>query len=154
MGTDTVLMPETHGDSVGKVGKNVPCKANADPAPKGSAINEQEKHQTLVSEVWENQPLLLESEEALGSSTQGQAATGDAATEATEMMNGLEIVSYEDRLQELGLVSLEKTERGSHEYIEVSRGRCQEDAFSNRTRSNGHKLKHKFHLNMRKNIFP
>lgn len=34
--------------------------------------------------------------------------------EATKMMRDLEHLSYKHRLQELGLVVLDKTERGSH----------------------------------------
>lgn len=76
---------------------------------------------------------------------------------ATRMIWGLQHLSDE----ELGLVSLEKAEGGSHQSTQPSpgagRGGCQAlfcHCSSDRMRGKGHKLKHKFHLNTRKNFFP
>ena len=101
---------------------------------------------------------------------------------ATKMIRGLENFSYEDRLRELGLFSLEKRrlwadliaafqylkgayrKDGENIFSKACRERTRSNGFklregrvvpSDRTRDNGHKLKHrKFRLNMRKNFFP
>ena len=71
---------------------------------------------------------------------------------ATEMMRGLEHLSYEERLRDLGLFSLGKGRLRGDFISTYKAGRF--SAFPcNKTRDNGHKLQHrKFHTNMRKNF--
>jgi len=81
---------------------------------------------------------------------------------ATRMVRGLEHLSYEERLREMGLFSLKNRRlRGDLTNADKClKGGWQEDGprlfpvvLGNRTRDNRHKLKHrKFQLNIRKNF--
>jgi len=81
---------------------------------------------------------------------------------STEMISGLEHLSYEERLRELGLFSLEKRRLQGHhlaafQYLKGAYKKAGEGLFtrawSDRTRGNGFKLKESgFRLDIRKMI--
>lgn len=95
----------------------------------------------------------------LGCSVQEkEGASGKGSAETTKM-RGMEHLSYEEKQREQGLFSQEKRRLRGHiiNACKYVKGGCQEYGarlFSvvpiNRMRSNGYKLKQKFHLNMRK----
>ena len=77
------------------------------------------------------------------------------------MLKGLQRISCEERVGELSLFAMRKRKLGGDLPFSLKR-RCKEDGtrlfsavFSDRTRSDGHKIKHgECHLNTRKTFAP
>lgn len=79
---------------------------------------------------------------------------------AAKTIKGLDHLPYEERLRDLELFSMEKTEEHNNAYkylmggSQVDGARIFSAVLSGRTRSNGHKPEHrKFHSKMRKKVF-
>jgi len=129
------LRPEQHGQQ-GDAGSSAPLLCSGE-TPLGVLCS------ALEPSAWERHGLV-----------------GVAPEEARATIRGLEPLSYEDRLTELGLFSLEKRRLWGD--LPVPEGACKRAgeghstrACGNRTRGNGFKLKEgRFRLDIRKKFFP